>query len=216
MADQSILIQALKDHFRSAEPQPAATTPDVIPAKNSNGPTLVRIPGTDEYEPFEKPRHLDSLSPEEKEQINKDAEKRQQERVAVGKRIAAQVEQDHYRQLCESQMAPVGSTGRPAVTFLADLKKVFAPPTPICLAEHPDFLQMSTEERVTFLLASPEYVDWPRTYMLRQTFLEGFEKKKSARPDRVLGPVSDQEIMEHVEKLLSPEPPKIVNNRYVR
>ena len=216
MADQSqILIQALKDRFSAESPAQASELPDVIPAKNPNGPTLLRIPGTDSYEPLEKPRHLDSLPLEEKEQIKADAERRQQERVAVAKKLAEQIESDHYKALIEGAQPPCGATGRPDRVFFESLKHVWKATEQAC-KDHPEMALMTNEEKATFLEASPELIDYKATWGLRELILRGYEASKGARPGRQLAPVGNDEILAEVQKIVNPESPKIVNNRYVR
>jgi hypothetical protein len=218
MSDQNLLVDALRDRFADAEqPSQAAPEPSVI--KREGAPTLVKD-AQGNWQTMEPPHpELDPVTPrlshETQEKIKQEAEQRQQERVEVAKRLAKRIESDHYKALCDGQQAPVNSTGRPAVTFLADLKTVFAPPTNQCLAEYPEFLQMSTEERAVFLKASPEYVDWKSTWGLRELLLRGWEASKSARPGRDFAPISDDEILQEVHKVVTPKEPNIRNNRYV-
>lgn len=218
MADKAdVLIQALRDHFASAEPQPAATTPDVVPAKNPSGPTLVRIPGTDAYEPLEKPRHLDSLSLEEKEQVRVEAEKKQADRIEVAKRLAQRVEEDHYRALIDGARPPVGSTGREDRNFFEEWKHIWVP-KPQFAVEYPDLLGDTPEQiaaRATFLEVHSEYIDWKATWGLRDIALSGYEIAKSARPGRNLAPVPPDAILEEIQKRVNPSAAPIRNNRFV-
>jgi hypothetical protein len=191
MADKAdVLIQALRDHFASAEPQPAESEPSVI--KKAGSPILIKD-GQGNWQTMEPvhPEMMDTprLPHEEQERIKADAETRQAERIAAAKRIAQVVDEEHYRVACENQLAPIGSTGRPDVSFLADLKKCFVP--------------------------DEANVDWPKTYALRQLLLTGYENKKSAKPGRQLAPVPDTEIAAAMEKILNPSSAPIRNNRFV-
>ncbi len=194
--ESNLLIEALKDRFADAEQSPQASAePSVI--KREGAPTLVKD-AQGNWQTMEPPHpELDPVTPrlsrDTQEKIKQEAEQRQAERVAVAKRLAKQVEQDHYRVLCGSQLPPVGPTGRPDVVFLSLLKQVYSPEG-----------------------TGPENCDWKATWAGRDYLLQLYEEAKS-RPKNVR-PISNEEAKQLIQagafKVLHPAEPVIRDNRF--
>jgi hypothetical protein len=213
--ENEILIAALRDRFQD-QPEVSAE-PDVI--KKPGAPTLIKDkqgnwqtmePAHPEF--METPR----LPHEEQERIKADAESRQADRVEVAKRLAQRVEEDHYRALIEGAQPPAGKTGREDRNFFEDWKHIWAP-KPEFAVECPDLLGDTPEQiaaRATFLEVHTEYIDWKATWGLRDIVLSGFEASKSARPGRNLAPVPSHDILEEIQKRVSPQAAPIRDNRF--
>lgn len=131
------------------------------------------------------------------------------------KAVYNRIEEEHLIQDCENLSPPVMKDGvHLDWQFIKNLKRAWVPKQEIGV-EHPEYIQMSTEQRADFLEANRQYIDWQKTKALRELLYRGYENAKTAKPGRNLAPVPEEEILAAIEKIANPKPKEIVDNRFV-
>lgn len=132
------------------------------------------------------------------------------------KAVFTRIEEEHLIQDCENLSPPVMKDGAHLDhRFVEQLKHVWRGKDKELSVEHPEFFQMSPEQRAEFLEANRQYIDWGKTKALRELIYRGYEAQKTAKPGRVLAPVPEEEILAAIESIANPKSKEIVDNRFV-